>query len=42
MGFGVEQVVSAFRHVGIDRSEGQDYELTGGQMADVTGRLLGE
>lgn len=42
MGFDVGQVVTAFRSVGIDRKDGQDYELEEGQMADITTRLLGE
>ena len=42
MGFGVGQVVTAFRSVGIDRNSGQDYELEENQMGDITARLLGE
>ena len=42
MGFDVNRVVAAFRHVGIDRHGGLDYELSEGQMGDITARLLGE
>ena len=42
MGFSIEQVVTAFHRAGIDRNSGQDYELTEGQMGDITARLLGE
>ncbi|KAJ5921305.1 hypothetical protein N7466_009631 [Penicillium verhagenii] len=42
MGFDVARVVSAFQDVGIDRNGGLDRELSDGQMADVTNRLLGE
>lgn len=42
MGFDVERVVEAFNYVGIDRNEGQDYELEEAYMGDITARLLGE
>lgn len=42
MGFDVPRVVSAFKFVGIDRMDGQDYELEEAYMGDVTARLLGE
>ncbi|KAF2425806.1 hypothetical protein EJ08DRAFT_651961 [Tothia fuscella] len=42
MGFDVPQVVAAFEYVGIDRMEGQDYELEEAYMGDITARLFGE
>jgi len=42
MGFDVERVVGAFKYVGIDRSDGEDYPLDEGEMGDITARLLGE
>lgn len=42
MGFEVEQVVSAFEYVGIDRMGGQDYQMEEAYMGDVTARLFGE
>jgi ubiquitin-conjugating enzyme (huntingtin interacting protein 2) len=42
MGFGVDRVVEAFNFVGIDRNDGQDYELEEAYMGDITARLLGE
>ena len=42
MGFDLDQVVSAFRFVGIDRMGGEDYELEEAYMGDITARLLGE
>jgi len=42
MGFDVDRVVSAFMFVGIDRNDGQDYELEEAYMGDITARLLGE
>lgn len=42
MGFGVEQVVSAFEYVGIDKAGGEEYELEEEYMGDVTARLFGE
>lgn len=42
MGFEIPQVVAAFEYVGIDRMEGQDYELEAEYMGDVTARLFGE
>lgn len=42
MGFDLDQVVSAFRYVGIDRMDGEDYELEEAYMGDITARLLGE
>jgi len=42
MGFDVDRVVAAFRFVGIDRMNGEDYELEEAYMGDVTVRLLGE
>ncbi|KAM3564336.1 hypothetical protein MY1884_000803 [Beauveria asiatica] len=42
MGFDVEAVVDAFRFVGIDRNQGQYYELEEAYMGDITARLLGE
>lgn len=42
MGFDVPRVVAAFKYVGIDRMDGEDYELEEAYMGDVTARLLGE
>ncbi|EEP79415.1 conserved hypothetical protein [Uncinocarpus reesii 1704] len=42
MGFDVPRVVSAFKYVGIDRMDGEDYELEEAYMGDITARLLGE
>jgi ubiquitin-conjugating enzyme (huntingtin interacting protein 2) len=42
MGFDVERVVAAFRFAGAEQNGGQDYELSEGQMGDITARLLGE
>jgi ubiquitin-conjugating enzyme (huntingtin interacting protein 2) len=42
MGFDVDRVVAAFKYYGIDRMNGEDYELEEAYMGDVTARLLGE
>jgi len=42
MGFEIDRVVEAFNFVGIDRNDGQDYELEEAYMGDITARLLGE
>ncbi|KAI9714856.1 MAG: hypothetical protein M1820_000145 [Bogoriella megaspora] len=42
MGFDVPQVVSAFEYVGIDKMDGEDYELEEAYMGDITARLFGE
>lgn len=42
MGFDVDRVVSAFKYVGIDKNDGEDYELEEAYMGDITARLLGE
>lgn len=42
MGFDLDRVVEAFVHVGIDRMDGQDYELEEAYMGDITAFLLGE
>ncbi|EKG10354.1 Ubiquitin-conjugating enzyme E2 [Macrophomina phaseolina MS6] len=42
MGFDVDSVVSAFEYVGIDKNDGQDYELEEAYMGDITARLFGE
>lgn len=42
MGFDVDRVVAAFRHVGVERRGGQDYELEEGSMGEIAARLLGE
>lgn len=42
MGFDVPTVVSAFEYVGIDKMEGQDYELEEAYMGDITARLFNE
>lgn len=42
MGFTASDVVEAFCYVGIDRNNGEDYELEEAYMGDITARLLGE
>ncbi|KAF2738579.1 ubiquitin conjugating enzyme [Polyplosphaeria fusca] len=42
MGFDVEGVVAAFEYVGIDKMNGEDYELEEAYMGDITARLFGE
>ena len=42
MGFDADRVVAAFKYCGIDRMDGEDYELEEAYMGDVTARLLGE
>ena len=42
MGFSVEQVVAAFEYIGIDKAEGEEYELEDEYIGDVTARLFGE
>ena len=42
MGFDVPAVVSAFEYVGIDKMEGQDYELEEAYMGDNNARLFNE
>ncbi|KAF2238607.1 ubiquitin-conjugating enzyme E2-24 kDa [Viridothelium virens] len=42
MGFDVPTVVSAFEYVGIDKMDGEDYELEEAYMGDITARLFGE
>ncbi|EED12949.1 ubiquitin conjugating enzyme (UbcA), putative [Talaromyces stipitatus ATCC 10500] len=42
MGFDIDRVVAAFKHVGIDRNNGADYELEAEYVGDVTAYLLGE
>lgn len=42
MGFDVDSVVSAFEYVGIDKNDGQDYELEEAYMGDITARLFNE
>ncbi|KAF2004425.1 hypothetical protein P154DRAFT_519295 [Amniculicola lignicola CBS 123094] len=42
MGFDVEAVVSAFEYVGIDKMNGDDYELEEAYMGDITARLFNE
>jgi len=42
MGFDLDRVVAAFDYVGIDRNDGEDYELEEAYMGDITARLLGE
>lgn len=42
MGFEIGRVVEAFNFVGIDRMNGEDYELEEAYMGDITARLLGE
>ncbi|KAF3027440.1 hypothetical protein E8E15_009224 [Penicillium rubens] len=41
MGFDVDRVVAAFRHVGVERRGGQDYELEENSMGEIAARLLG-
>lgn len=42
MGFQVDQVVSAFEFIGIDKNGGEEYELEEEYIGDVTARLFGE
>ncbi|QIW99446.1 hypothetical protein AMS68_004964 [Peltaster fructicola] len=42
MGFPVERVVAAFDYVGIDKNDGEAYELDEELLSDVTARLLNE
>jgi len=42
MGFGVEQVVSAFEYIGIDKAGGEEYELEEEYHGDIVARLFGE
>ncbi|KAF2457280.1 ubiquitin-conjugating enzyme/RWD-like protein [Lineolata rhizophorae] len=42
MGFDVPAVVAAFEYVGIDKMNGEDYELEEAYMGDITARLFGE
>ncbi|KAG0652345.1 Ubiquitin-ligase 1 [Hyphodiscus hymeniophilus] len=42
MGFDIDRVVESFVFFGIDKNEGQDYELEEAYMGDITARLLGE
>jgi ubiquitin-conjugating enzyme (huntingtin interacting protein 2) len=42
MGFDVPTVVAAFEFTGIDRNDGEDYELEEEYMGDITARLFGE
>lgn len=42
MGFQVEQVVAAFEYVGIDKADGEEYELEEEYIGDVTARLFNE
>lgn len=42
MGFDVAAVVDAFNYVGIDRNEGEDYELEEALIGDITARLFNE
>ena len=42
MGFEVPTVVAAFEYVGIDRNQGEEYELEEEYIGDVTARLFGE
>jgi len=38
----VPTVVAAFEYVGIDKMDGQDYELEEAYMGDITARLFNE
>jgi ubiquitin-conjugating enzyme (huntingtin interacting protein 2) len=42
MGFDVPTVVAAFEFTGIDKNDGEDYELEEEYMGDITARLFGE
>jgi ubiquitin-conjugating enzyme (huntingtin interacting protein 2) len=42
MGFGIETVVDAFEDVGIDKADGEEYELEEEYIGDVTARLFNE
>ncbi|QKX61017.1 uncharacterized protein TRUGW13939_08163, partial [Talaromyces rugulosus] len=40
MGFDLDRVIAAFNYVGIDRNDGEDYELEGEYLGDITAHLL--
>ncbi|WPG97313.1 Hypothetical protein R9X50_00008700 [Acrodontium crateriforme] len=42
MGFALEQVVAAFEFVGIDKNNGEEYELEEEYIGDITARLFNE
>ena len=42
MGFPLDQVVAAFEYIGIDKNDGEEYELEEEYIGDVTARLFGE
>lgn len=42
MGFQVEQVVSAFQWVGLDKNDGEEYDLEEEYQGDIVARLFGE
>ncbi|KAM3417204.1 hypothetical protein BST61_g5464 [Cercospora zeina] len=42
MGFEVGQVVAAFEYVGIDKADGEFYQLEEEYMGDITARLFGD
>lgn len=42
MGFEVDTVVAAFEYVGIDKNDGEEYELEEEYMGDITARLFNE
>lgn len=42
LGFTVDQVVAAFEYIGIDKNDGEEYELEEEYIGDVTARLFNE
>lgn len=42
MGFSIERVVAAFDYVGIDKNNGDEYELDDEYAGDITARLFDE
>ena len=42
MGFDVPTVVAAFEYVGVDKNDGEDYELEEEYMGDIAARLFHE
>lgn len=42
MGFAIEDVLSAFRVLGIERNNGVYYELEDAYVGDIIANLLGE
>jgi ubiquitin-conjugating enzyme (huntingtin interacting protein 2) len=42
MGFAIDRVVGAFEFIGVDKNEGQFYDLDEDYVGDITARLCGE